>query len=144
MWKRVFERAVASIPYTGSYWLQGIPFAAGIATLNKLKATDSVGYMKEMGERLGAGLTKTAKELNVPLHVSGAPSMFYLRIADPLGNFLLHQEWIAECVKRGAFLTNHHNHFTNMSLTPELVDETITIASEAMDVMVKNHPEIFR
>ena len=142
--KEFLKGAVASIPYTGSYWLQGIPFAAGVATLNKLRNTDSVGHMKAMGERVCAGLAKTAKELKVPLHISGAPSMFYLRIADELGNFLLHQEWIAECVKRGVFITNHHNHFTNMSLTPELVDETITIASEAMEVMVKNHPEVFR
>lgn len=142
--KEFLKSAVSSIPYTGSYWLSGIPFAAGIACINRLRSTDSPAYMKQMGERIGAGLMKTAKELNVPLHVSGEPALFYLRIADKLGNFLLHQEWIAECVKRGAFLTNHHNHFTNMSLTPELVDETVTIASEAMEVMVKNHPEVFR
>ena len=69
--------------------------------------------------------------------------MFYLAIKDD-DTLLLHQEWIAECVKRGAFLTNHHNHFINLSLTPELVNETLVICDEAMGVMVKNHPEVYK
>ena len=142
--KEFLKSAASTVPYTGSYWMSAVPFAAGIANINKLIANDAPAYFKAMGERLTSGLLKTANELNVPLIVSGPPALFYLRIADTDGSFLHHQEWIAECVKRGVFITNHHNHFTNLSLTPELVDETIEICSEAMSVYVKNHPEIYR
>ena len=49
-------------------------------------------------------------------------------------SLLLHQEWIAECVKRGLWLTNHHNHFINLAMTEETVKESLAIAAEAMDV----------
>ena len=142
--KEFSKGAAGSIPYTGSYWMSAVPFAAGIANINKLIAGDACAHFKAMGERLEAGLMKTANELNVPLVFSGPPALFYMRIKDKADNFLLHQEWVAECVRRGVFITNHHNHFMNLSMTKELIDETITICSEAMDVMVKNHPELFK
>ena len=142
--KEFLKGAASTVPYTGSYWMSAVPFAAGIANINKLIRNNACEHFKAMGERLIAGLHKTAKELNVPLISSGHPALFYLRIEDKNNNFLIHQEWIAECVKRGVFFTSHHNHFINLSLTPELVDETVTIASEAMEVMVKNHPELYR
>lgn len=142
--KEFLRGAVSAIPYTGSYWMSAVPFAAGIANINKLKANNACEHFETMGTRLNNGVMKTAKELGVDLRISGAPALFYWRINDELGNFLLHQEWIAECVKRGVFLTNHHNHFINLSLTPALVDKTIEICSEAMQVMVNNHPELYK
>jgi glutamate-1-semialdehyde 2,1-aminomutase len=52
---------------------------------------------------------------------------------------MLHQEWIAECVKRGVFFTNHHNHFINAALTDADIAETIDIADEAFGVVRKRH-----
>ena len=52
----------------------------------------------------------------------------------------LHQEWIAECVLRGVFFTNHHNHFINASLTEADIAETIEIADEAFAVLRERHP----
>lgn len=33
--------AVSNVMYTGSYWMSAVPFAAGIAMLNKLKALNA-------------------------------------------------------------------------------------------------------
>lgn len=141
--KEFIKGAASSVMYTGSYWMSAVPFAAGLANLKKLSQNDACAYFRKTGLRLTDGLSKTAKELGVNLSVSGEPAMFYLMIKDDV-SLRLHQEWIAECVKRGVFFTNHHNHFINLSLTPELVDETITIASEAMECMVKNNPEVYK
>jgi len=141
--KDFIKSAAGSIMYTGSYWMSAVPFAAGIANINKLKANDATNHFRKMGTMLTDGLQKIAKDKGVNLSVSGEPAMFYLAIKDD-DTLLLHQEWIAECVKRGAFLTNHHNHFINLSLTPELVNETLVICDEAMGVMVKNHPEVYK
>ncbi len=53
-----------------------------------------------------------------------------LRLADD-PSLKLHQAWIAECVKRGVFFTNHHNHFINASLSDADIAETVEIADEA-------------
>ena len=86
------------------------------------------------------GLAKIAKDRGVNLAISGEPALFYLVIRDD-DSLLLHQEWIAECVKRGVFLTNHHNHFVNLSLTPELVNETRKSATKQPKIMVKTTPK---
>lgn len=141
--KEFLRSAVGSIMYTGSYWMSAVPFAAGIANINKLIREDGPAYFKRIGTRLTSGLAKIAKEKGVNLSISGEPALFYLMIKDDK-SLLLHQEWIAECVKRGVFITNHHNHFVNLALTSELVDKTLEICDEAMGIMVKNHPEVYR
>jgi glutamate-1-semialdehyde 2,1-aminomutase len=48
---------------------------------------------------------------------------------------MLHQRWIAEMVKRGVYLTNHHNHFINSAMSDEDIQTTIEVADEAFAVL---------
>lgn len=130
---------VSSITYTGSYWMSAVPFAAGIACINKLKQLNAPALFKEKGEKLTTGLVAAAKEHGFDLHATGAPSLFYLRIADD-DSLMLHQEFIAEMVRRGVFLTSHHNHFINAALSDEDINRTIEIAEEAFKVVRERHP----
>ena len=132
--KDFLKNTVSSMSYTGSYWLSAVPFAAGIACINKMKALDLPRLLNEKGTRLKNGLLTQAQKYGYDLRVTGAPSLFYLRLADD-PSLKLHQEWIAECVKRGVFFTNHHNHFINASLSNDDIDETIEIAGEAFAVL---------
>ena len=93
---------------------------------------------KEKGEKLKNGLIDAGKKYGFDLRVTGVPSLFYLRIADD-PTLMLHQEWISECVKRGVFFTNHHNHFINASLSDEDIKETVEIADEAFSVVRDRH-----
>ena len=122
--------------------MSAVPFAACLATINKLKAIDAPKLFLEKGTALTQGLVKAGKEHGFDLIASGAPALFYLRIAND-NSLLLHQDWVAECVNRGVFFTSHHNHFINASLTDEDINRTIEIAEEAFKVVAKNHPEIF-
>jgi Glutamate-1-semialdehyde aminotransferase len=108
--KEFIKSAASAIMYTGSYWMSAVPFAAGIVNIKKLIKNDAPAYFKKTALRLTDGLKKIAAEKGVNLSVSGEPALFYLMIKDD-DTLLLHQEWIAECVKRGVFFTNHHNHF---------------------------------
>lgn len=130
---------VSSITYTGSYWMSAVPFAAGIACINKLKKINAPALFKEKGEKLTTGLVAAAKEHGFHLKATGAPALFYLRTADD-DSLMLHQEFIAEMVKRGVFLTSHHNHFINASLSDEDINRTIEIAEEAFKVLRERHP----
>ncbi|WP_243231127.1 aminotransferase class III-fold pyridoxal phosphate-dependent enzyme [Microbacterium sp. CIAB417] len=122
--------AVSSITYTGSYWMSAVPFAAGIATIEKLKAIDGPALFRELGTTLTTGLTEVAASHGRTLVASGEPALFYLRLADD-ESLMLHQRWIAECVQRGAFFSSHHNHFINAALTSADITRTLEIADEA-------------
>ncbi|MBE6618377.1 MAG: aminotransferase class III-fold pyridoxal phosphate-dependent enzyme [Ruminococcaceae bacterium] len=136
--KEFLKNTVSGMSYTGSYWLSAVPFAAGIACINKMKRINSPKILIEKGTALKNGLIDAGKKYGFDLRVTGVPSLFYLRIADD-PTLMLHQEWIAECVKRGVFFTNHHNHFINASLTDEDIKETVEIADEAFSVVRDRH-----
>ena len=136
--KDFLRNTVSSLSYTGTYWMSAVPFAAGIACIEKMKRINSPQILIDKGKKLSDGLIATAQKYGYDLHVSGIPSLFYLRIADD-PTLMLHQEWIAECVKRGVFFTNHHNHFVNAALSDEDIAETIEVADEAFSVIKERH-----
>ncbi len=131
------KSAATDVFYTGSYWLSAVPFAAGIACIEKMKKLGGAKVLLEYGKKLTDGLVRVAKMNGCTLVVSGAPSMFYLRIADD-PSLSLHQRWVAECVKRGVYITNHHNHFVNYALTDEDLKYTLEVADEAFHAIRAN------
>lgn len=128
--KDSLKNAVSSLSYTGSYWLSAMPFAAGIACINKMKELNTPKMFRELGLKLTDGLKETATANGFNMVVSGEPSLFYLRLADD-DSLFIHQDWIQECVKRGIFFAGHHNHFINASLTEEDIKYTLEVADEA-------------
>ena len=140
--KESLKSAVSSLSYTGSYWMSCVPFAAGIACINKMKKLDTPKLFREKGLKLTNGLKDAAANNGFNLVVSGEPALFYLRIAND-DSMMLHQEWIAECVKRGIFFASHHNHFINAALSDKDIDLTLEVADEAFKAVAKKHPELF-
>ncbi len=139
--KEFLKNTISSMSYTGSYWLSAVPFAAGIACIEKMKRLGCPELLIRKGTLLKKELIKAAADSGFDLHVSGVPSLFYLRLADD-PSLMLHQEWISECVRRGVFFTSHHNHFINASLTDEDIAETVSVAREAFEIVRLRHPEI--
>ena len=140
--KEFLKSAMSSLSYTGSYWLSAVPFAACIDCINKMKKLDTPKMFFEKGTKLTEGLRLAGKEHGFDLVVSGAPALFYLRIAND-DSMVLHQEWVAEMVKRGIFLASHHNHFINASLSDKDIKHTIEVGEECFKILEKNHPELF-
>lgn len=139
--KEFLKSSMSALSFTGSYWLSAVPFAAGIACINKLKRLDAPALFRERGLKVTEGLVSAARNNGFDLVVSGEPALFYLRIAND-DSLFLHQEWVQECVKRGIFITSHHNHFINASLSDEDIKKTVEIAEDAFKAVKKNHPEI--
>ncbi len=133
--------AASSLSYTGSYWMSAEPFAACIACINKMKTLDTPTMFRSIGTKLTEGLREVGKAHGFDLVVSGEPALFYLRIAND-DSLMLHQEWVAECVSRGLFITSHHNHFINAAITDEDVALAIDIADDAFSVVAQRHPEL--
>lgn len=133
--------AASSLSYTGSYWMSAEPFAACLATQQKLKQLDAPKLFRQLGTQFTDGLVAAAKNHGFDLKVSGEPALFYLRIAND-DSLMLHQEWVAECVSRGLFITSHHNHFINAAMTKEDIALGIDIADDAFSVVAQRHPEL--
>ena len=130
--------AASSLSYTGSYWMSAEPFAACIATINKMKQLDTPKLFRQLGTELTDGFVAAGKNHGFQLKVSGEPALFYLRIAND-DSLMLHQEWVAECVSRGLFITSHHNHFINAALTREDIALAVDIADDAFSVVAERH-----
>ena len=128
--KEFLKSAMSSLSYTGSYWMSAVPFAAGIACINKLKQLDATKMFREKGLKLTEGLKAAAANNGFNLVVSGEPALFYLRVADD-DSLLIHQDWVQEMVHRGIYITSHHNHFMNASLTDEDIARTCEVANDA-------------
>ena len=133
--------AASSLSYTGSYWMSAEPFAACLATQEKLKKLDAPKLFRQLGTELTDGLVAAGKAHGFDLKVSGEPALFYLRIAND-DSLMLHQEWVAECVSRGLFITSHHNHFINAAVTREDIALAVDIADDAFSVVATRHPEL--
>ena len=128
--KEFLKSSMRSLSYTGSYWMRAVPFAAGIACINKLKALDAPKLFREKGLKLTNGLKEVAAANGFNLVVSGEPALFYLRLADD-DSLLIHQDWVQEMVHRGIYITSHHNHFLNASLTDEDIARTLEVADDS-------------
>ena len=116
------------------------PFAACIACINKMKRLDTPTMFREKGLKLADGLKAAGREHGFDLIVSGEPALFYLRIAND-NTLMLHQEWVAECVSRGLFITSPPNHFINASLTDEDIALAVDIANDAFSVVAERHQD---
>lgn len=138
--KKHLLNATSDIAYTGSYWLSAVPFAAGIATLRKAKALNAVEENAKKGKKLTDGLIEIAKDNGFDLAVTGEPAMFYLRLRNDFESTIMHQEWVAECVKRGVFFTSHHNHFVNAAISDQDIQYTWEVADEAYKIVRAAHP----
>ena len=140
--KDFLKSAMSGLSYTGSYWMSAVPFAAGIACIEKMKKLDTPAMFRKLGTQLTDGLKAAAANNGFDLVVSGEPALFYLRIAND-DSLFLHQDWVQEMVSRGIFITSHHNHFMNASLTEDDIKYTIDVAEDAFKAVRKRHPEAF-
>ena len=139
--KEFLRAAASSISFTGSYWMSAEPFAACIACINKMKALDTPALFRKIGTKITDGFRAAAADHGFDLVVSGEPALFYLRIAND-DSLMLHQEWVAECVSRGLFITSHHNHFINAAITDADIALAVDIADDAFSVVAARHPEL--
>jgi len=124
----------AGVFYTGSYWFQAVPMAAALACIDELQRRDAPAYMADYGRRLTDGMKRIADAHGHDLKVTGPPQMPYLRLTDDEST-MLHQRLCAECTRRGAYLTSHHNWLVSCAHTDEDLERTLAIVEEAFTVL---------
>lgn len=135
------RNVTANVFHTGSYWYSAGPMAAAIATLQELKRLDAPRLLRETGQKLNDGLVRIARSYGYTLKVTGEPSMAYYRITDD-ETLMLHQRWCADCTRRGAYFTPHHNWFVSAAHTDTDLQRTWDIADDAFKVIQSRGTEV--
>ena len=128
----------AKVFHTGSYWYQAAPMAAALACLEELERIDAPKVLHEIGTKLNDGLVRIAESHGYTLRITGDPGMAYYRLTDD-PSLMLHQDWCAECTRRGAFFTSHHNWFVSTAHTQEDIQRTWDIADDAFRAVKAKH-----
>ncbi len=128
------REAAANTFYTGTQFFNAGPMAAALATIRQLRRDDGARLATDIGIKLCHGLVEVAAAHGHDLRATGAPAMPYFRIAGE-GGSRVHNAWIAECVKRGAYLLNYHNNFVSCAHDEDDLQQTLNIADEAFTSM---------
>ena len=130
------KKSAEAVYFTGTQFFNAAPMAAAKATLLELQKIDAVNKMEEFGNNLKRGLVKVAQENQFELVVSGVPTMPYFRLNNV--DIKVHNSWIDECLKRGLYMVNYHNHFISATHDKEDLENILEIASDSFSALSKD------
>ena len=130
------KKSAEAVYFTGPQFFNAAPMAAAKATLLELQKIDAVNKMEEFGNNLKTGLVKVAQENQFELVVSGVPTMPYFRLNNV--DIKVHNSWIDECLKRGLYMVNYHNHFISATHDKEDLENILEIASDSFSALSKD------
>jgi glutamate-1-semialdehyde 2,1-aminomutase len=68
--------------------------------------------------------------------------MPYARITND-ESLMLHQDWCAECTRRGAYFTPHHNWFISAAHNDADIQRTLDIVDEAFKAVRAKYGDTF-
>ena len=131
-----FKNIAARVFYTGSFFFEAVPMAATLVNLKGLEEIQGPQIMQNQGKKLTDAMVDIAEGYGFTLKVTGVQSMPYIRITDD-ESMMLHQEWCAECTRRGAYFTPHHNWFLSTAHTTQDIDQTLEIVDDAFQAVKK-------
>jgi glutamate-1-semialdehyde 2,1-aminomutase len=116
---------------TGTYWLQAVPLAAALATLEVIKETPYLEHTVELGQTLRTGLYERAVAHGFELSQSGPvqmPHIFFKN--DP--DFRFAMEFVNSMMRQGIYLGCLHNIFICAAMTQGDIQQTLEAADHAL------------
>ncbi|WP_439816926.1 aminotransferase class III-fold pyridoxal phosphate-dependent enzyme [Zavarzinia sp. CC-PAN008] len=120
-----YRDAAQAIFVTGSFWCGAAAMAAGLATLQQLKAQDAPARLTALGTRLRNGIDAQARSLGVALRQSGPPQMPLILFDGDDGRFERGNLFVAEALAHGVYLHPWHNMFLSTAHTDADIDQAL-------------------
>jgi len=133
--------AAGSIFVTGSFWFAAVAMAAGIVTLDELRASDYLEKTVRLGDRLRTGLKEKAEKHGFSIRQTG-PSQMPMVLFDDDPDFRVGYGWCAEMVGRGIYVHPWHNMFLCAAMTQSDIDLAIAAADDSFRSVAKNRLEL--
>ena len=123
-----FREAATKTFSTGSFWTAAIPYAAGVATLKELEASNAIATMVRMGTLLREGLHELSQKAGLPLRQTGPVQMPMVLFEDD-ADFRKAFAFCSAALKAGAYFHPKHNMFLSAAHT----EDDIAIALKAAE-----------
>jgi len=135
------RKAAAEVRYTGSFWFQSGPMAAGLVTLDRIMNTPYLENIQSLGGALRDGMTKISDRHGVGLRQTGPVTMpMFLFDDDP--DLRRGYRFCAEMVSRGVYMHPFHNMFISDALTMDDVKQTLEAADGAFRALAAAGSEL--
>ena len=129
------RKAASEVRYTGSFWFQSGPMAAGLVTLDRIMNTPYLENIQSLGRALRDGMAGVARKHGVGLRQTGPVTMpMFLFDNDP--ELRKGYRWCSEMVARGFYMHPFHNMFISNALTLDDVKATVDAADDAFGALV--------
>lgn len=126
---------------SGTYWLQAVPMAAAIATVEIVKETDFLEHTIELGNMFRAGLGERARAHGFELVQTGPVQMPQV-VFDDDPDIRFGMAFVDAMMRRGIYLNTIHNLFFCAAMTKDDVEQTIDAADDALADMAKRRAKI--
>jgi glutamate-1-semialdehyde 2,1-aminomutase len=124
------RKAAGEVRYTGSFWFQSGPMAAGLVTLDRIMNTPYLENIQSLGHALRGGMAAISDKHGVGLRQTGPVTMpMFLFDDDPEQR--KGYRFCAEMVSRGVYMHPFHNMFISDALTMDDVKQTLEAADGA-------------
>ncbi len=131
-----FRDAATKVFVTGSFWYQGAPMAAAVATIRELHAVDAPEHMRRVGQRLRDGLEKQSAAHGVALIQSGPPQMPLVQFRND-ADAALGARFCQEALARGVYLHHKHNMFLSVAHQDADIDEALEATGGAFAALAR-------
>jgi glutamate-1-semialdehyde 2,1-aminomutase len=131
------------VPHPGTFNDHKVSMAAGLATLDELKA-DVYEHLEKVGKRIRNGLKQLCFDLSIKAQVTGIASMFHIHFTDSeiidvnsarRANSLLIRYYDINMANRGINLAKAHSSFCSTPLTDKDVDQTLNAMEDTLTIM---------
>jgi glutamate-1-semialdehyde 2,1-aminomutase len=127
--------AAESVFMTGTFFLQAVPLAAALATVDELEAEDGIGRMERAGRRLCNGLGERAAAHGFDVVISGPPAIPFMTFRADEGSFKRSYAFAGACARRGVLFHPLHNWFLSVAHADVDIDVTLDAADESFREM---------
>jgi len=126
---------------TGSFWYSATPMVAAIETLKHIRESDYLERMIHTGRILRDGLQQQAANHGFALKQSGPVQMPQILFEDD-ADFRVGYAWVAEALKRGAYLHPYHNMFLSAAHTVDDIEAVLSATNEAFAAVKQRRAQI--
>ena len=133
-----FRKAAQEVFVTGSFWCAAVPMAAAIATLRKLHATDAVGHMTRIGERLRAGIAAQAQRHGVGVRQTG-PVQMPMILFDDDPDLEKGGLFASTALRHGVYLHPWHNMFLSFAHGNAEIDRALEATELALAAVAQRY-----
>lgn len=137
---RVREGAAKAF-LSGTYWVQAVPMAASVATLELIRETNYLEHTVELGQLLRSGLDECAAANGFELRQTGPAQMPMIQFKqDPDYRFAM--AFASAMILRGVYLYPHHNLFICAAMTKDDITQAVDVANDVFSDMAKRRSKI--